>query len=484
MDLKGEVSQKIKSAIKAKLVELGQNVDDELPDYIMVMIANKRTKSQMDSDLSLFLGSHSDQFTSWLHQVLNRLKEVTLSTTSKGETQSKAKKRSQEEPELETLHKKQKRGTEEKKKVKDDKRKKKDDKLLKDDSKKKKRKHHDKEKKKEDKNGKQDKDKNKGELVKVDDEKGKPLDESLDKQEISVKELKDTKTEELQRKSENHNPLKKPAEEALPDYESDEEILQIGLDDEKPDNFTTLETTEVEEKAPVEPVKELIQASSPPKEPEVQNRLIKLKRSVIPKAMEPIECNQTKEMEKPIKTMARVRPSIMSRLGSIVQPDEKPNRIIRQSTSPEGIRKPSLHSVPSSIIKVKARPRPITSNQATKTLIMKAVVDATKSIISAEKAVAKPVSTDEEIKKPRSIKDRLGYRIQSHEVNQIQDNDVIDVRTEERQNKMKEIFRKIKSQLPTGKSESQVVVNLYNSDLSDLPKVLQVRFVIFRKQNF
>ena len=39
-----EVSAKIRSAIKAKLVELDAYVDDELPDYIMVMVANDRTK--------------------------------------------------------------------------------------------------------------------------------------------------------------------------------------------------------------------------------------------------------------------------------------------------------------------------------------------------------------------------------------------------------------------------------------------------------
>ena len=39
-----EVSNKIRSAIKAKLIELDAYVDDELPDYIMVMVANDRTK--------------------------------------------------------------------------------------------------------------------------------------------------------------------------------------------------------------------------------------------------------------------------------------------------------------------------------------------------------------------------------------------------------------------------------------------------------
>lgn len=39
--------------------------DDELPDYIMVMLANKRSKSQMAEDLTLFLGENTSTFTEW-----------------------------------------------------------------------------------------------------------------------------------------------------------------------------------------------------------------------------------------------------------------------------------------------------------------------------------------------------------------------------------------------------------------------------------
>ena len=39
--------------------------DDELPDYIMVMLANKRSKEQMTEDLVLFLGSNTSLFTDW-----------------------------------------------------------------------------------------------------------------------------------------------------------------------------------------------------------------------------------------------------------------------------------------------------------------------------------------------------------------------------------------------------------------------------------
>ncbi|KAL1505412.1 hypothetical protein ABEB36_004984 [Hypothenemus hampei] len=73
-----EVGQKMRSAIKAKLMELDCYVDDELPDYIMVMVANRRTKSQMNEDLSLFLSNKTSIFVNWLHIVLKKLKQVTV----------------------------------------------------------------------------------------------------------------------------------------------------------------------------------------------------------------------------------------------------------------------------------------------------------------------------------------------------------------------------------------------------------------------
>ena len=39
--------------------------DEELPDYIMVMIANKKTEEQMKDDLALFLGANADKFCGW-----------------------------------------------------------------------------------------------------------------------------------------------------------------------------------------------------------------------------------------------------------------------------------------------------------------------------------------------------------------------------------------------------------------------------------
>ncbi|XP_063385302.1 zinc finger CCCH domain-containing protein 14 [Cydia fagiglandana] len=84
MDVVGsEIGQKMRSAIKAKLTELGCYVDDELPDYVMVMVANKRTRAQMEDDLQLFLGDNTELFVNWLHQVLKKLQEVTVTAPIK-----------------------------------------------------------------------------------------------------------------------------------------------------------------------------------------------------------------------------------------------------------------------------------------------------------------------------------------------------------------------------------------------------------------
>ena len=78
MDTLGtEVSSKIRSAIKAKLVELGAYVDEELPDYIMVMVANNKDSLAMRTDLQLFLSSNTEVFVDWLQKVLEKLKKVT-----------------------------------------------------------------------------------------------------------------------------------------------------------------------------------------------------------------------------------------------------------------------------------------------------------------------------------------------------------------------------------------------------------------------
>ncbi|CAH8487452.1 unnamed protein product [Schistosoma turkestanicum] len=64
----------VKDRVTEKLKTLGAFIDDELPDYIMVMVANKKSESAMAKDLQLFLGEHTNRFTEWLHLTLENLK--------------------------------------------------------------------------------------------------------------------------------------------------------------------------------------------------------------------------------------------------------------------------------------------------------------------------------------------------------------------------------------------------------------------------
>lgn len=47
------------------------------------MVANKRSKSQMNEDLGLFLANKTSTFVEWLHIVLKKLKEVTVTNPGK-----------------------------------------------------------------------------------------------------------------------------------------------------------------------------------------------------------------------------------------------------------------------------------------------------------------------------------------------------------------------------------------------------------------
>ncbi|KAM6915294.1 zinc finger CCCH domain-containing protein 14 [Xenentodon cancila] len=88
MEIGAEISKKIRAAIKGKLQELGAYIDEELPDYIMVMVANKKTPQQMSDDLSLFLGNNTIKFTAWLHGVLEKLRSVAADPGSLRQLQS------------------------------------------------------------------------------------------------------------------------------------------------------------------------------------------------------------------------------------------------------------------------------------------------------------------------------------------------------------------------------------------------------------
>lgn len=60
-------------------MELGVRYDEELPDYILVMVVNKKSRQQMHDDLNLFLEDCTTVFVDWLHdQVLKKLQKVTV----------------------------------------------------------------------------------------------------------------------------------------------------------------------------------------------------------------------------------------------------------------------------------------------------------------------------------------------------------------------------------------------------------------------
>lgn len=46
-------------------------MDEELPDYVMIMVANKKSYEQMTRDLQLFLQENTESFTKWLTSLVH-----------------------------------------------------------------------------------------------------------------------------------------------------------------------------------------------------------------------------------------------------------------------------------------------------------------------------------------------------------------------------------------------------------------------------
>ena len=64
-----------KEHVKSKLIEIGAYVDDQLPDYVMIMVTNKKSEKQMVEDLDLFLGGTESavKFVEWLNTEIKRI---------------------------------------------------------------------------------------------------------------------------------------------------------------------------------------------------------------------------------------------------------------------------------------------------------------------------------------------------------------------------------------------------------------------------
>ena len=65
-------NDRIKKAIVSKLTEMDKLDDGELPDYILVMVNNRRDKRDMEHDLNLFLGDDTQKFINWLFDFTRR----------------------------------------------------------------------------------------------------------------------------------------------------------------------------------------------------------------------------------------------------------------------------------------------------------------------------------------------------------------------------------------------------------------------------
>ncbi|KAL8618767.1 hypothetical protein ACOMHN_015177 [Nucella lapillus] len=112
MDVGSEISSKIRSAIKAKLVELNAYVDEELPDYIMVMVANKKSQLQMSDDLGLFLGANTEKFTTWLQVLLQKLQSITSESSAAAFISEKTVEKTKSDQPAPEVSSKQKKHTE------------------------------------------------------------------------------------------------------------------------------------------------------------------------------------------------------------------------------------------------------------------------------------------------------------------------------------------------------------------------------------
>uniref|UniRef100_A0A915EEB3 Zinc finger CCCH domain-containing protein 14 n=1 Tax=Ditylenchus dipsaci TaxID=166011 RepID=A0A915EEB3_9BILA len=108
-----EFTRKLRAAVKAKLEEFGLDVDEELPDYVMIMVGNKKDKGRMKSELKLFLGDNTSPFVEWLFGFFQKVKTVTSSIAEEMIKEKKPKTEPVENPSTtKTSHEKKKHSKE------------------------------------------------------------------------------------------------------------------------------------------------------------------------------------------------------------------------------------------------------------------------------------------------------------------------------------------------------------------------------------
>jgi len=71
MKLDASEKAKIQAFVAKKLASISNYSDDVLPEYVMVMVQNKKSKTQVSTDLEAFLGPKSSEFAKWLWEILD-----------------------------------------------------------------------------------------------------------------------------------------------------------------------------------------------------------------------------------------------------------------------------------------------------------------------------------------------------------------------------------------------------------------------------
>merc|ERR1712025_1501684 len=79
-DMNGDNSQRLRLAVKSKLTSLDAFIDDELPDFILVMVARKRSKDEMVDELRVFLDQGAESFVEWLDKLVEKLNALSGKT--------------------------------------------------------------------------------------------------------------------------------------------------------------------------------------------------------------------------------------------------------------------------------------------------------------------------------------------------------------------------------------------------------------------
>merc|ERR1712194_417745 len=97
---KEKISNVLKTAVKEKLASMDCLIDDDLPNYIMIMMANRKTKKEMTEALTLFLNDRTEEFTTWLYQMLDNIRKRREKQKESDDKPEKAKENNNEKDEV------------------------------------------------------------------------------------------------------------------------------------------------------------------------------------------------------------------------------------------------------------------------------------------------------------------------------------------------------------------------------------------------